>query len=51
MHEDVETADFVTTNNVLRRIVANLGGNGDLPRRGVFDLPVTRITGASSAPT
>jgi hypothetical protein len=29
--EDVETADFVTTINVLRRIVANLGGNSDLP--------------------
>ncbi|MBT2420043.1 MarR family transcriptional regulator [Streptomyces sp. ISL-22] len=31
MHEGVDTADFVTTVNVLRRMVANLGGNGDLP--------------------
>jgi hypothetical protein len=31
MLEDIETADFVTTINVLRRIVANLGGNSDLP--------------------
>jgi hypothetical protein len=31
MLEDVETADFVTTINVLRRIVANLGGNSDRP--------------------
>jgi hypothetical protein len=31
MLEDVETADFVTTIKVLRRIVANLGGNSDLP--------------------
>lgn len=31
MHEGIETADFVTTINVLRRIVANLGGDGDLP--------------------
>ncbi|MFJ2030714.1 hypothetical protein [Streptosporangium sp. NPDC087985] len=29
--EDTETAGFVTTINVLRRIVANLGGNHDLP--------------------
>ncbi|MEU3792435.1 MarR family transcriptional regulator [Streptomyces fructofermentans] len=31
MHEGVPTADFVTTINVLRRMVANLGGDGDLP--------------------
>ncbi|MET9848042.1 MarR family transcriptional regulator [Streptomyces ossamyceticus] len=31
MHEGVDTADFVTTINVLRRIVANLGGDGNLP--------------------
>ncbi|MET9827957.1 MarR family transcriptional regulator [Streptomyces sp. NPDC006385] len=31
MHEGIDTADFVTTINVLRRMVANLGGNGDLP--------------------
>ncbi|MGW1185172.1 MarR family transcriptional regulator [Streptomyces drozdowiczii] len=30
-HEGIETADFVTTINVLRRMVANLGGDGDLP--------------------
>ena len=30
-HEGIDTADYVTTINVLRRIVANLGGNGDLP--------------------
>lgn len=30
-HEGVDTADFVTAINVLRRMVANLGGNGDLP--------------------
>ncbi|MFC8722363.1 MarR family transcriptional regulator [Kitasatospora sp. NPDC057198] len=30
-HEGIDTADFVTAVNVLRRIVANLGGNGDLP--------------------
>ncbi|WBB77891.1 hypothetical protein O7606_16645 [Micromonospora sp. WMMD882] len=30
-HEGVDTDDFVTTINVLRRIVANLGGDGDLP--------------------
>jgi len=50
MLEDIETADFVTTINVLRRIVANLGGNSDLPFRGLFDRPVARISGAS-APT
>ncbi|GAA5164520.1 MULTISPECIES: MarR family transcriptional regulator [Amycolatopsis] len=31
MHEGIDTADFVTTVNVLRRLVANLGGDGDLP--------------------
>lgn len=31
VHEGIDTADFVTTVNVLRRMVANLGGNGDLP--------------------
>ncbi|MEV5435913.1 MarR family transcriptional regulator [Streptomyces sp. NPDC052682] len=30
-HQGVDPADFVTTINVLRRIVANLGGNGNLP--------------------
>jgi hypothetical protein len=29
--QGIGTADFVTTINVLRRIVANLGGNGNLP--------------------
>jgi len=33
-HEGIDTADFVTTINVLRRIVANLGGNGNLPEDG-----------------
>ena len=27
-------ADFITTINVLRRMVANLGGNGNLPDDG-----------------
>jgi polyhydroxyalkanoate synthesis regulator phasin len=31
MHEGIDTADFVTTVNVLRRMVANLGGDGNLP--------------------
>ncbi|GAA2242943.1 hypothetical protein GCM10010145_06650 [Streptomyces ruber] len=31
MHEGIDGADYVTTINVLRRMVANLGGNGDLP--------------------
>ncbi|MGC5342344.1 MarR family winged helix-turn-helix transcriptional regulator [Streptomyces sp. DT171] len=31
MHEGIDPADFVTTINVLRRMVANLGGNGNLP--------------------
>ncbi|MFD8756510.1 MarR family transcriptional regulator [Kitasatospora sp. NPDC059577] len=30
-HEGVDPEDFVTTINVLRRMVANLGGNGNLP--------------------
>jgi hypothetical protein len=30
-HEGVSRADFITTINVLRRMVANLGGNGNLP--------------------
>jgi hypothetical protein len=33
-HEGISTADFVTTINVLRRMVANLGGNGNLPEDG-----------------
>jgi hypothetical protein len=31
MHNGVETADYVTTLNVLRRMIANLGGDSDLP--------------------
>jgi hypothetical protein len=31
MHEGIPTADFVTTLNVLRRMIANLGGDSDLP--------------------
>ncbi|GAA2381730.1 MarR family transcriptional regulator [Streptomyces carpaticus] len=31
VHEGITTADYVTTVNVLRRMVANLGGNGNLP--------------------
>jgi hypothetical protein len=30
-HEGISEADYVTTVNVLRRMVANLGGNGDHP--------------------
>lgn len=30
-HEGIATTDFVTTINVLRRMVANLGGDGNLP--------------------
>ncbi|MGA5202270.1 MarR family transcriptional regulator [Streptomyces variegatus] len=30
-HEGISPVDFVTTINVLRRMVANLGGNGNLP--------------------
>ncbi|GAA2577419.1 hypothetical protein GCM10010304_17960 [Streptomyces roseoviolaceus] len=33
-HENIDPADFVTTINVLRRIVANLGGDGNLPDNG-----------------
>ncbi|MEU1278537.1 MarR family transcriptional regulator [Streptomyces sp. NPDC005805] len=29
-HEGVDPADYITTINVLRRMVANLGGDGDL---------------------
>lgn len=42
-HEGIDTADFVTTINVLRRMVASLGGYGDLPdcrrRRGEGGAP------------
>ncbi|MGI6876594.1 MarR family transcriptional regulator [Amycolatopsis sp. 3B14] len=31
MHEGVDRGDLVTTINVLRRMVANLGGDGNLP--------------------
>ncbi|MFD8008696.1 MarR family transcriptional regulator [Streptomyces sp. NPDC058955] len=31
VHAGVGTADFVTTINVLRRMVANMGGDGNLP--------------------
>ncbi|WP_033332238.1 hypothetical protein [Streptomyces novaecaesareae] len=30
-HEGIDPEDFVTTVNVLRRMVANMGGNGNLP--------------------
>ncbi|SFX60821.1 hypothetical protein OH786_01200 [Streptomyces atratus] len=30
-HEGIPAADFVTTINVLRRMVADPGGNGELP--------------------
>ncbi|MEU4115531.1 MarR family transcriptional regulator [Kitasatospora sp. NPDC028055] len=30
-HQGVDEADFVTTINVLRRITANMGGDGNLP--------------------
>ncbi|RKT20157.1 hypothetical protein BX285_4638 [Streptomyces sp. 1114.5] len=30
-HEGIDPDDFVTTINVLRRMVANMGGNGNLP--------------------
>ncbi|MFF8228712.1 MarR family transcriptional regulator [Streptomyces caelestis] len=33
-HQGIAPADFVVTINVLRRIVANLGGNGNLPDDG-----------------
>ncbi|WP_328339190.1 hypothetical protein OG873_15340 [Streptomyces violaceus] len=32
--QGISTADFVTTISVLRRIVANLGGDGNLPDNG-----------------
>jgi hypothetical protein len=31
MHEGIETAEYVAALNVLRRMIANLGGNSDLP--------------------
>ncbi|MEU9316797.1 MarR family transcriptional regulator [Streptomyces sp. NPDC048295] len=31
VHEGIDAVDFVTTVNVLRRMVANLGGDGNLP--------------------
>ncbi|MER7720507.1 hypothetical protein ABTX99_26795 [Streptomyces flaveolus] len=31
VHEGVDSADFVTTINVSRRMVADLGGDGNLP--------------------
>jgi hypothetical protein len=31
MREGIDPADYATTVDVLRRVVANLGGNGDLP--------------------
>jgi hypothetical protein len=31
MHEGIETAAYVAALNVLRRMIANLGGNSDLP--------------------
>ncbi|MFJ4906288.1 hypothetical protein ACIQCR_10610 [Streptomyces sp. NPDC093249] len=31
VHEGIETADFVTMINVPRRMVADLGGDGNLP--------------------
>ncbi|MET9065603.1 MarR family winged helix-turn-helix transcriptional regulator [Streptosporangium sandarakinum] len=31
MHEGIEAADYVAALNVLRRVVVNLGGSGDLP--------------------
>lgn len=31
VHEGIDPADFVTTINVLRRMVANLGGDSNLP--------------------
>ncbi|WP_282700488.1 MarR family transcriptional regulator [Streptomyces sp. CC219B] len=30
-HEGIDTADFATTIDVLRRMVANMGGDGNLP--------------------
>jgi hypothetical protein len=31
MHEGIGTAEYIAALNVLRRMIANLGGNGDLP--------------------
>ncbi|EIV92957.1 hypothetical protein [Frankia sp. QA3] len=31
IHEGIDTAEYVAALNVLRRVVANLGGNSDLP--------------------
>ncbi|MFE0103686.1 hypothetical protein [Streptomyces sp. NPDC059009] len=31
MHEGIDTDDYVTAISVLRRLVANLGGDSDLP--------------------
>ncbi|MGW3373236.1 MarR family winged helix-turn-helix transcriptional regulator [Streptomyces hydrogenans] len=31
VHEGIDTADFATTIDVLRRVVANMGGDGNLP--------------------
>ncbi|NML52841.1 MarR family transcriptional regulator [Streptomyces sp. R302] len=31
VHEGIDPADFATTINVLRRMVANMGGDGNLP--------------------
>jgi hypothetical protein len=31
VHEGIDMADFVTTVNVLRRMAANMGGDGNLP--------------------
>ncbi|MEO3787757.1 MarR family transcriptional regulator [Actinocorallia sp. B10E7] len=31
MHEGIDKADYVTALNVLRRMIANLGGDSDLP--------------------
>jgi hypothetical protein len=31
MHEGIEPAEYVAALNVLRRMIANLGGNSDLP--------------------
>lgn len=35
-HEGIDPADYATTVDVLRRIVANMGGNGNLPDRCVL---------------
>ena len=31
MHDGIDTAEYVAALNVLRRMIANLGGNSDLP--------------------